>query len=1530
MQKEKIEILSLDLFQALKEEMHVVESIQKYFNMGIGWHYYLDLAWVANVIKDLPKGSLLLDAGAGSGLSQFILAELGFNVISVDFANRQFLKHILKRYESIIHYLNDQSIVYDNVYTRHLENTYQLKVNGKKTKGKYPGNPETVKQFIKSHRFKPLTQSKKKLSSVLKENAADNCGRIFIYKSDLKNMFLIPDNFVDGVISISALEHNDHNGFEQCMTELFRVTKKGRFLAVTVSASLADDWFHEQSKGWCYSEPTLKKFFRLPESVKSNYANKEKLFSELKKENNELHKRLAPFYFKSGDNGMPWGKWDPKYLPVGILKVNRTKAAARLEQVQKPLISIIMPNYNYASYVGEAIESVIAQTYKNWELIIVDDGSTDDSVAIIDRYKAKEPQRIIPIYKQNGGQASAFNVGFSKCRGEIVCFLDSDDYWYPNKLERILQEHERYDFVQHNLMKGDQKYRTFKYYENHLELMTKKGLFDFFVPTTGLTFKKSVLSQIFPVPESELKICADAYITRMALYFSKLKILDEVLGYYRVHSSNIFYNNLQKKRCGIIYDILDLVNNKVQELGKPVIPFKGPSRETEHMIIHGSSYNDSLEVKVSIVIPTYNRIDFITRTLESIEGLDYPVSDFEVIIIDDGSTDGTMEYMEKYAKTTRLNFRYISQKNSGPATARNAGLKNAKGKFVAYTDSDCIVDKNWLRELLKGFTSDDIAGVGGSARGVGDDIFSRYFAQTGMYSTRVIDGTVAYLLTLNACYRKDVLQKFGGFNKEFKQPGGEDPDLSFRIRKKGFLLGYNPKAIVYHHHKASTASFLRTFRNYGKGQALLVKLHPEWYIKENIRRSFLGIIARRFYRMCRSKGCSKKDSFIFGVLRYTQDLLLYGNMYLRQMRMKNVQITPIPWEKEPVVPSSPVVTPIKEPEKILRTGKLEHMNVVLNFHKGDQLSAKLMLELFMAAEEGIDCTYYLQYGGEPISLTISDTILKFFSKKRAYFSNDLPDIKVPESMIKQDPNLLQYPEISKLSPTKNHWWQSRARKLKVLQWNLCVYKYINALDSFLIVEPDAVILKHGWLKEIYEGWIKDDTPIFGHLKKGKINGKYIPTHWAGSSVYDCNKLRALPLEKYFYERYPNPWWQYISQPDTTLANNCFWGPMFSGYDVSYDYFLFGLYWKEKTGSNNPSDWSLDKLTSREDLILCDWDSKMRPSDIIQRYSGKLSMLHGVKGDEIREIMLQHFLSDGKLPVNKRLRGGPDRELNDCKYYNILDLKNKYLGNRCFIIGNGPSLKQTDLRLLKNEFTIGTNRIYLNYNNMGFDPTFYCSVNPNVIEQFGHEIDQLSTVKFLRWDSQKHVKNPWNTFFMTSLDSTGFDFNRYLETLQWYEGGTVTYCAMQVAFYLGFTTIILIGVDHYFKVAGEPNKLVTAQAEDTNHFHPNYFGKGVKWQYPDLERSEQAYRIAKKVYEEDSRVILDATVGGHLQVFPKVDYLTVVREKIAPSQPKYTPEVQIPVEPVKQMSNIPIVSYITEGSRERIKKLDSWLQKLKDG
>jgi hypothetical protein len=219
------------------------------------------------------------------------------------------------------------------------------------------------------------------------------------------------------------------------------------------------------------------------------------------------------------------------------------------------------------------------------------------------------------------------------------------------------------------------------------------------------------------------------------------------------------------------------------------------------------------------------------------------------------------------------------------------------------------------------------------------------------------------------------------------------------------------------------------------------------------------------------------------------------------------------------------------------------------------------------------------------------------------------------------------------------------------------------------------------------------------------------------------------------------------------------------------------------------------------------------------------------------------------------------------------LKDIHKGQRAFIIGNGPSLKQTDLAKLKNEFTFGMNRIYLLFPELGFSATYFCSINDLVIEQFNADILKLPMPKFLAWRSHRHF-NPQMpiaqlpTFIYTTY--TGPRFTPDVRGRVW-EGATVTNLALQLAFHMGFEKVILIGVDHNFTSKGEANKTVVSQGDDPNHFAPNYFAKGFKWQLPDLDTSEIGYALARDAYQKAGRKVLDATVGGKLTIFPKVDY-----------------------------------------------------------
>ncbi|MBW2725560.1 MAG: hypothetical protein JRE71_14335 [Deltaproteobacteria bacterium] len=227
---------------------------------------------------------------------------------------------------------------------------------------------------------------------------------------------------------------------------------------------------------------------------------------------------------------------------------------------------------------------------------------------------------------------------------------------------------------------------------------------------------------------------------------------------------------------------------------------------------------------------------------------------------------------------------------------------------------------------------------------------------------------------------------------------------------------------------------------------------------------------------------------------------------------------------------------------------------------------------------------------------------------------------------------------------------------------------------------------------------------------------------------------------------------------------------------------------------------------------------------------------------------------------------------------LLDYADRHRGQRCFILGNGPSLAKMDLRPLAGEWTFGLNRIYLLFDQMqmGFEPSYYCAANDLVLDQFASDIAALSMPKFLNWNGRRHFDRADESVLLLRQalglsDFFGVDLRRPICS-----GGTVTYLALQVAYYMGFHQVVLIGVDHSFTDKGTPNRTETRTAElDENHFHPNYFPKGSRWQLPDLPRSEAAYRLAREAFEADGREIIDATAGGALEVFEKVDYDALV-------------------------------------------------------
>lgn len=239
-------------------------------------------------------------------------------------------------------------------------------------------------------------------------------------------------------------------------------------------------------------------------------------------------------------------------------------------------------------------------------------------------------------------------------------------------------------------------------------------------------------------------------------------------------------------------------------------------------------------------------------------------------------------------------------------------------------------------------------------------------------------------------------------------------------------------------------------------------------------------------------------------------------------------------------------------------------------------------------------------------------------------------------------------------------------------------------------------------------------------------------------------------------------------------------------------------------------------------------------------------------------------------ILRRLRAIPHKtvwHLSDKE--NIRKFKNKHKGQRCYLVANGPSLKNMDLGFLKNEISFGLNRIYLAYDDKAFTNDYLVCINLLVLSQFNEEIQKLKMQKFLNLETRKYFEKDASTNFVYKSffgKKFGTDLSKSINP-----AATVTYAALQIIYYMGFSEVIIIGMDHNFetKKKNRPNETeVRDEEEDKNHFHPNYFPKGSKWETPDLVSSEYFYAIARKEFEKDGRKIYDCTIGGKCEVFEK--------------------------------------------------------------
>ena len=235
---------------------------------------------------------------------------------------------------------------------------------------------------------------------------------------------------------------------------------------------------------------------------------------------------------------------------------------------------------------------------------------------------------------------------------------------------------------------------------------------------------------------------------------------------------------------------------------------------------------------ISFIVPTYNSEKTIKKCIDSILK---QKGEKEIIIIDDGSTDNTTEILMKHF---RGKIKYIKQTNQGPASARNRGIMNSKGKYIAFVDSDVELPSGWLEKAVCFLKKENIAGVGGPGISKTKNMISESINILLYGNMKTNEIFVDSIATMNSIYKKDIIKNIK-FDTTFKSAGGEDPDFNFQIRERGYKLLFSPKLWVWHDHPTTLKGLLKKWYNYGKN-------YPRPFLKHRqmIRK---GFYARMLY-----------------------------------------------------------------------------------------------------------------------------------------------------------------------------------------------------------------------------------------------------------------------------------------------------------------------------------------------------------------------------------------------------------------------------------------------------------------------------------------------------------------------------------------------------------------------------------------------------------------------------------------------------------------------------------------------------------
>ena len=392
--------------------------------------------------------------------------------------------------------------------------------------------------------------------------------------------------------------------------------------------------------------------------------------------------------------------------------------------MENELISIVVPIYNVENYLRQCLDSISEQTYKNFECILVNDGSTDSSQQIAEEYLVDSRFKL--INQSNKGLSGARNTGISHIREEstFISFVDSDDYIYPDFLETLIEHIEDdVDIIEGMIEYFNDEIKVDNVFHNfEKQILTTKDdklrkltLNELRVSVFPKLFRKSLLTEDF-FPEGW--IFEDlAVVPELVSHSRKWIKLPKVIYGYRIRPNSITTKEFSEEKLDVFkifekYDLFFENENDVTKLLVEKLKYLHLNYHDIEFLPENNQYKQLYQQEkqkllskiadyeskalISIIVPIYNVEKYLRQCLDSIQDQTY--QNFECLLINDGSSDNSADICREYvSKDSR--FRYIEKENGGVSSARNLGIEHSKGEYITFIDSDDWVDSDYLEVL---------------------------------------------------------------------------------------------------------------------------------------------------------------------------------------------------------------------------------------------------------------------------------------------------------------------------------------------------------------------------------------------------------------------------------------------------------------------------------------------------------------------------------------------------------------------------------------------------------------------------------------------------------------------------------------------------------------------------------------------------------------------------------------------------------------------------------------------------------------